>query len=366
MKATRNLAFLGGGLNSAVGYTHFLASQLDGYFHVVAGAFSRDPAINLRSGQRYGINESRIYPDLASILDSQGDNIDALVVLTPTPDHCHDVRQALDSGINVICEKALATNSDGARDLATAAAKAGRHCVVTFNYTGYPAVREMRRQIQCGEIGDLIQIAVEMPQEGFLREGASAQNWRLKDYQIPTVSLDLGVHVVHLTEYLAAPGKIKGVRARQQHNGLVNSVIDNVNAIVEYHSGAVASFWWSKTALGHRNGLRVRVYGTKGSMEWSQMNPEEILVADQSGTRRIIDRGAPPPDSEFSQSSYNRFKAGHPAGFVEAFANIYRDFHPMLASPVSESVDSHYGVNKAIDGLELLEEIHRQALTTWE
>ena len=364
MIKTGKLAFLGGGINSAVGYTHVVASQLDGQFTVVAGAFSRDAATNARSGQLYGLGSDQVYPGLGPLLEARAEELDALVVLTPTPDHHRDVQEALKRGVSVICEKALTTDSHSAWAIARKAREARRHCLVTFNYTGYPAVREMRRQIQQGLIGDLIQIAIEMPQESFLRAGAAPQDWRLRDYQLPTVSLDLGVHVVHLADYLATPGHATKVVASQQHGGTVTTVIDNVNSIVEYDSGAVASFWWSKTALGHRNGLRVRIFGSERSLEWCQMSPEDVVIAARDGTRTILDRGAPSPDSELARVRYNRFKAGHPAGFIEAFANLYRDFRELLATPVSahdDDNDNSFSAEKAAQGIELLEHIHRRA-----
>lgn len=362
MTRAGRLAFLGGGMNSAVGYTHVVASQLDGQFRIVAGAFSRDADINARSGQSYGLDSDQVYSGLDALLEARAGDLDALVVLTPTPDHHRDVLKALKSGVSVICEKALTTDSQSAWAIAREAQKARRHCLVTFNYTGYPAVREMRRQIQQGLIGDLIQIAIEMPQESFLRAGAAPQDWRLRDYQLPTVSLDLGVHVVHLADYLATPGSPTKVVASQQHGGAVATVIDNVNSIIEYDSGTVASFWWSKTALGNRNGLRVRIYGSERSLEWCQMTPEDVLIADREGTRTILDRGAPGPGSELTRDHYNRFKAGHPAGFIEAFANLYRDFRELLATPVSANNEgSSFSADKAAQGIELLEHIHRQA-----
>ncbi|MFT7287554.1 MAG: putative dehydrogenase [Halieaceae bacterium] len=357
----KKIAFIGGGTTSAVGYTHYVASRMDGCFEIVAGAFSQRQDINLQSGASYGLQDSQVCKDWRGMLSALAGEIDVAVVLTPTPTHAEIVGAALDAGCNVIVEKALATSSADAAELAAQARCRNLHCLVTFNYTGYPAVREMRQRVREGQLGDIKQICIEMPQEGYLREGAAPQEWRQKDYEIPTVSLDLGVHVMHLSDFIAPCGPARSISSLACHSGAVSRVIDNVNCLVDYGDDAVGNYWWSKTALGYSNGLRVRVLGTKASLEWSQGNPEELHIAFANGRREILDRGNASPGQELATPAYNRFKAGHPAGFLEAFANLYRDFHSALAEPPAEQPSGllgQYSAETAAAGLSMLERIH--------
>lgn len=355
---TLKLAFIGGGVNSAVGYTHLVASQMDGHFEVVAGAFSTDPQINQRSGKTYGLSPDRIFDSWVAMIEELGDDLDAVAVLTPTPSHCEIVLRVLRSGLDVICEKSLATSSADAQFIAEVADEHGRQCLVTFNYSGYPAIREIRRRVLGGELGSIRQIAIEMPQEGFLRKGASPQDWRIRDYELPTVSLDLGVHVAHLAEFVAPCGTTTSIASTECHSGLVADVVDNVNVLAIYENGAMGNFWWSKAALGYRNGLRVRVFGSDAAMEWHQMNPEDLLVSYSDGRRELIDRGCGQSVPELEKPTYNRFKPGHPAGFIEAFANLYADFSALLQDQNKPDSELH-SAQAAVRGLRFLEDVHR-------
>jgi predicted dehydrogenase len=190
-------------------------------------------------------------------------------------------------------------------------------------------VRELREMIRNGVLGDLNQIHVEMPQETFARSGVNLQAWRQVDYSIPTVSLDLGVHVYHLLGFLTDNAKVmsKELKEFSAFNSL--GVVDNVYAWADLSGGITFAGWWGKTSLGYRNGLRVRVFGSKGSAEWEQSKPEYLTVARSDGGKEIIERGR--EDLLICNAPrYNRFKPGHPAGFVEAFANLYLDFHDTL------------------------------------
>lgn len=355
------LGFLGGGINSAVGQTHFIASRMDNHFDVVAGCFSRDKERNLETATQWDINHNRLYSSWQDLLRSEANCLDAVVVLTPTPQHPEQVIAALRSGFNVICEKALAPSIPLALKIKRIALEAKRFLGITFNYSGYPMIRELRQIVMTGKLGKLHQIQIEMPQEGFLRRDdqgnpASPQSWRLYDNDIPTLSLDLGVHLHHLINFLTDLQPIKVVSTHTT-NGNFPDVVDGVSAIAEYENGLVANIWYTKTALGHRNGLRVRIFGSDGSAEWFQLEPEILSLSNRRGQRSILDRS----DSSVliaHTPGFNRFKAGHPAGFIEAFANIYRDFAVQITGSVIdiEHRNIHnYSVDSAIAGLEFLD-----------
>ena len=290
------LGFVGGGVNSAVGRTHKIASEIDSKFEVVCGAFSRHADINKKTGEEYCLSTDKVYDSWIDLVKKEKNNIDALVILTPTPTHKDIVIQALEFGIPVICEKSLASNiSDGVKILETVDLQKG-FLVVTYNYTGYPMVREIRGMVRNGVLGKIQQIHIEMPQEGFLRltvEGKAQipQQWRLLDDEIPTVSLDLGVHIHNMVQFLIGEKPIRVV-SKQNNYGNFNGIFDNVICIAEYSNNITCNFWYGKTALGQSNGLRMRIFGEKGSIEWFQLYPEEIFYCDNVGNRQKIDKSS--------------------------------------------------------------------------
>ncbi|MDF1485782.1 Gfo/Idh/MocA family oxidoreductase [Ramlibacter sp. H39-3-26] len=357
------LGFVGGALNSAVGYAHFVSSTLDNRFEVVAGCFSRHPDVNAEAGAAYAVAPERVHADWHTLLERERDSLDALVVLTPTPAHAPILATALDAGVPVICEKALATSHAQALHIQESVQRNGGFLAVTYNYTGYPMVRELRQLIRDGLLGQLQQIHVEMPQEGFLRttdgELPHPQIWRLHDGTIPTVSLDLGVHAHHLVEFLSGQHVLEVV-ADQRCFGHFPTIIDDISCMARYSGGIRVNYWYGKTALGYRNGLRIRIFGSKASAQWLQAEPELLSIYHADGRREQVDRGSSGLRVA-SRPRYNRFKPGHPAGFVEAFANLYADIADLLqqrrqgqAHPQSEYV---FGANSASAGLAFLEAV---------
>jgi predicted dehydrogenase len=273
----------------------------------------------------------------------------------------------LRAGVPVICEKALALTSEEAREIQDLCEECGGFLAVIYNYSGYPMVRELRRMISEGVLGDVLHFQAEMPQEGFLRTDDKGnkpqpQAWRLADGPVPTIHLDLAVHLHELIYYLTGLKPIKVVA--DQASGGWFDVIDNVNCLARYTQNVQGQFWFSKCALGNRNGLRLRIYGTKASVEWYQMNPEEVVISYGDGRRHVVDRAS--NVSVASAARYTRFKAGHPAGFIEALGNLYADIHSALKQyKVSRKQESPevFGASLAFDGLQFLEamvESHNQ------
>ncbi|MES2025035.1 MAG: Gfo/Idh/MocA family oxidoreductase [Pseudomonadota bacterium] len=326
-KPPLQLGFIGGSLNAAVGYSHFVSSTMDGKWQLVAGCFSKNLESNAKTAEVYGVATDRVYTSLADMLLHEKDKLDAIVVLTPTPNHFDNVSACLSAGVPVICEKSLAVCSDDAQKLIALRDKVKGFLAVTYNYSGYPMLRELALRIRQGKLGKILHFQAEMPQEGFIRLDAQGnkpqpQSWRLSDGDIPTLYLDLAVHLHQIMHYLTDEKPIELV-ADQNNYGWFSGVVDNASCLVRYSNEIQAQFWFSKSALGHRNGLRIRIYGDRGSAEWYQANPEELLLAHVDGRREILDRSGQVEIS--NQLRYNRFKAGHPAGFIEAFANLYSD-----------------------------------------
>jgi predicted dehydrogenase len=360
------LGIVGGGINSAVGRAHMCALNIDGLFKVVAGSFSRNHETNLKSAINFGVDPSRVYSDHARLISNEAKNIDAIVVLTPTSSHTSPVIDALNASIPVICEKTLTANIHDAVLIRNTENEKNGFLAVTYNYSGYPAVRELREIIRSGQIGKVLHFTAEMPQEGYLRLNASGeklqpQNWRQIDGEVPMIYLDLGSHLHQLTTYILGMKPVS-IFATEQKYGLY-PVIDSVSALVTYENGVNGNFFFGKTMLGYRNGLKIRVFGDKGALEWTQSDPEKIQFAFANGRIEMRDRGY--EASEFSSSRYSRFKVGHPAGYIEAFANLYIDIHAGLTQyfKVGAWSSEHIvGSEFSLDGLKFLLEMHKSAV----
>ena len=367
MKTTLlKIGFIGGGLNSAVGNTHRIASQMDHRWVLEAGCFSTNNKINRETASQWGIDQSRLYNDWRILLSREKGKLDAICLLTPTPVHSKMAIEALDYGFAVICEKTMATSSKEAMAICQAVEANKAFFAVTYNYTGYPMLRELRQMILDGKLGALNLIQIEMPQEGYARlnkEGKpqKPQAWRLKDGEVPIISLDLGAHLHHMIYFLSGEKPLQVV-ADQTSYGFFKNVTDNVICLARYTGNLRSQIWYSKMALGHRNGLRVRAYGDKASAEWFQLQPEELIFNNIHGKREIIDRASCVKLAD--QLRYNRFKSGHPAGFIEAFANHYYDLADSLLEFKKTGVYPSpwvFSATQAKEGLEMLEAISMSA-----
>lgn len=348
------LALIGGSIDSIAGYPHVVASRMDNRFEVIAGAFSRNPEINKETAKKYAVD--RLYDDWKIMIDEERDNMDAAVVLVPTPMHLDIIKQLLKSDIAVICEKPLVSSSDETNEIKKIYSDRS-FLAVTNNYSGYPLVRELREIIRSGDLGKMISLELNMPQESFLRPPRSVkypQAWRLVDSGIPTICLDLGVHLHHLVYFLTAmePDEVMAdFNSFSKYN-----IIDDVKMLLKYPGNTSASFWFSKTALGHRNGLSISIYGEKGSAQWVQEFPERLEMSFDNGQKTILDRGCALRSGNHAR--YNRMIAGHPSGFIEAFANVYSDIADALLQFSREGrVESGfiYGLSHAESGLKLFE-----------
>jgi predicted dehydrogenase len=358
-----HIAVIGGGLNSAVGRAHLSALNLDGNWKIKSGFFSRNLDVNVASAKLW--NAAQMYSSMDEFLNSNLNDLDAVLVLTPTPSHYDLVLKLIDNKVNVICEKSLSTSSQKALSLMETSLATFTKLFVTFNYTGYPMVREIRSRIQSGIYGEIHSIFVDMPQDGFAVVDASGapkkiQNWRHSDYEIPTVSLDLGVHVNNIAHFLLGDSQEKVVSI-ENHFGKIENTIDTVNYLCKFSTGTVGNFSFGKTFLGIRNGLSFSIFGKNGSAQWNQSMPDQFWESNSMGRLRMIDLS----DEELqvaNQSRYMRFKAGHPTGFIEAFSNMYKDIENNLLNVESNNgSDYTFTGFHAAQGLKELEAVHLSA-----
>jgi predicted dehydrogenase len=356
---------IGGGANSAVGRAHQSAVRMEGRFDIVAGHFSRNAAMNLESGQLWGVQSSRTYHSLTTLLEAESQELDLIIVLSPTPDHFESIAAALKCGLDVISEKPVVGTSAQAKLLQKLLKQSKRRLLITLNYSGYPMVRQLQSLVRSGQLGQIIRAQVEMPQDPFVRinkfdKAIQPQNWRLQNSPLPQLYLDLGSHLLHLVGYITAQ-EPTGVVASQRSVGNFPGVIDDVQALVSYTNGLEVSAWFSKIAHGYRNGLNLRIFGTMGSAFWVQTNPEELILTDKNGTKIVMDRAN--EQAEVASSlRYTRFKAGHPSGFVEALSNLYSDFGDTLLGMQSDVDINQYSLQDSIRVLEVLEAMCRSAV----
>lgn len=366
-----NLAFIGGGINSAIGTTHKIASQMDDRFRLVAGCFSRNTEINKATAKRWHVKN--LYTSYKELIEHEKENIDALVILTPTHSHAAIIKDLLPYNIPIICEKTLTSSLQEALELHNFMQNKNLFLLTTYNYTGYPMLRELKAMIHSNKLGKVNQIHIQMPQESFIRldqngEVAQPQAWRLEDKEISTLSLDLGTHLTNMVSFLTAQKPLELV-AMQNSFGH-HKVIDNLICMLRYTNNVDCQMWYSKSALGYKNGLTVEVFGTKGSAKWYQMNPEFLEFNDNFGRNITLDR-ASQDISVANQERYNRFKSGHPAGFIEAFANHYDDIYEALLAykQKKESFFNHYvfDIHDSINGLRIMQAIQDSIKTKkWE
>lgn len=364
MRESIKLAVIGGGVNSAVGRAHYSALNLDRKFEVTAGCFSRNEAQNLASNAVWKAKFlAKDFEDIASMREQ----FEAILILTPTPTHFDIIKSCIEQNIVVITEKSMTSSYDQAQRIFEIT-KDISQLFVTFNYTGYPMVREMKRRVEKNHYGKIHSVHVEMLQDSFgtydeKGNPKRVQDWRLVDYRIPTVSLDLGVHVINLLEFVTSQ-TISRIAGIESHVGLVSRVVDNIHALGLTTSGTSCNLTFGKTFPGKKNGLKISLYGSEGAAHWQQETPNELLESDSKGRLEILNYSSP-GIIEASKDRYMRFKTGHPIGFIEAFANLYEDI--FLSIREGPSLDGFtFGVNEALSGLATLTAIHNSsALGSW-
>ena len=332
------LGMVGGGQGAFIGAVHRIAARLDDRWELVAGALSSDPARARASAAELHIAEDRAYGDFAEMAAreaARADRIDAVAIVTPNHMHHAPARAFLDAGIHVICDKPLCHTLDDALDLERAVAAGTALFVLTHNYTGYPLVRQACEMVASGALGDIRVVQVEYPQDWLttrLEESGQKQAaWRTDPARSGAAGCvgDIGTHAFHLAEF------VTGLRAESVAADLSTFVAgraldDNAHMLLRFGGGARGMLWSSQVAVGHENGLRLRVYGSLGGLEWAQEQPNLLVFAPFGEPPRAIRRagaGASPVAAHAS-----RIPSGHPEGYLEAFAQLYRDFAEQVAA----------------------------------
>jgi predicted dehydrogenase len=333
MKPRLRMGMIGGGPGAFIGPVHRIAAELDREIEMVAGVFSSDAARSAAAGEAYRVDPARAYPSLDAMISGEAgraDGIDFVSVVTPNHNHLPSARKALANGLPVLTDKPLTATLAEAHELAAIVAQAELPFGVTYTYSGYPLVREGRARIAAGEIGKVRKVVVEYPQ-GWLASEASGKQaeWRVDPARagLGGCIADIGVHAFHLAEF------VTGLRVTELLADL-GAVVpgrvldDDCSILVRFDNGARGVLLVSQIEVGELNGLCIRTYGETGGIVWQQESPNALTIHRLNGRTEIIHAGSNQlgPDA----ASRTRTPVGHPEGYLEAFANLYRDFAALL------------------------------------
>ena len=326
------IGFIGGGANSFIGYTHRLAARFDNRFDFVAGVFSKDIKKSILFGTSLGLDKDRCYKnykEMALKESQRDDGIEALGIMTPSGDHYKIAKPFIENKVHIVCDKPLTATIKDAEKLKKLVEKNKIIFALTHNYSSYPMLREAKEIIKKGKIGNINLINVEYPQ-GYTvdvkkKNEKKTLKWRLdKNLSGPSMILsEIGTHAYHLLRYVTGL-EVDELSAEVNSLSSEITVDDNAFVIMRMNNSARGMIWVSSAATGGENGLKIRVFGNKGAVEWFQDDPNNLKFTEINKPLKIITR-ASSSVSKFSLTS-SRLAAGHPEGFFEAFANIYTEF----------------------------------------
>ncbi len=327
---------VGGGEGSFIGDVHRKAIAFDGLASLVAGCFSIDYDDTLRTAKKLHVSDDRVYEnyvDMAREEAKRSDCIDFVSIATPNNTHFPIAKEFLNAGINVVCEKPLAIEEAEAAELSMLAKDKGLLFAVTYTYSGYAMVKHAREMIKRGDIGEIRVVMGEYAQDWLATKledtGNMQASWRTDPSQTGKSNCvgDIGSHIENTVSYMTGL-KIDSLCSSLDSFVPGRKLDDNAEILVRFENGARGVYWASQVAVGHDNGLRVRIFGSKGSIEWEQENPNYLKVAFIGEPVQVLSRGGgymlP------SAAGVSRIPAGHPEGYYEAFANIYRNFATTL------------------------------------
>lgn len=335
------LGMVGGGEGAFIGEVHRIAARMDERFQLCAGALCSDPERSLKSALDLGLPEDRSYSDYKEMAISESQRDDGInFVSIVTPNHLHHpiAKAFLEVGINVICDKPMTMNSEEAQELIDISESSDLIFAVTYNYSGYPLIREAREIIKKGELGSIRIIKVEYIQdwltEPIENTGQKQASWRVdpKKSGIGGSIGDIGTHAFHLAHFVTQqlPNKISAdlscfVEGRE--------LDDNAHILMRYESGAKGMIWSSQVAPGNENNLKIQIYGEKGGLIWQQENPNELILNLLNQPSRRLTRGSSFVGDQSARLT--RIPAGHPEGYLEGFANIYREVADEFSEKIS-------------------------------
>lgn len=358
------LGMVGGGEGAFIGGVHRMAARLDGQWDLAAGAFQSNPAKSIAFGKSLGLAAERCYGDfiaMAASEASRADPIDAVSIVTPNSTHAAAAVAFLSAGIPVICDKPLTINGDDADLIAKAVAQAGLPFILTHNYSGYPMIRQARAMIEAGELGVLRIVQAEYAQDWLAVDlpGNKQADWRGDPARAgPGGALgDIATHAFQLLEFVSGL-KVSALAADLSTFVGGRKVDDNVHVLLRFGATTRGMLWASQVATGAANGLKLRVYGDKGGIEWSQETPETLQFTPLGEPPRIYRRGGPGVSASAAHAT--RVPGGHPEGYIEGFAQIYADAAELVRAHQEKRAPNQFamltpGIEAGVRGVKFIE-----------
>ena len=367
------MGMVGGGKDAFIGAIHRHAIGIDGMIDIVCGALSINPDVAKESGKAIFLPEDRTYLTYEEMIKKESElpadkRMDFVTIVTPNFAHFAPAMMAMDHGFHVVIEKPIAFTLDEALQLKKKAAETARILCLTHTYSGYPLVKQAKQMVKQGAFGKIRKVWVEYPQ-GWLsklseREGNAQAAWRTDPKKSGKSGCmgDIGTHAAHLAEYISG---LKITQICADLNILVEGRIldDDGGVLLKFENGAAGVLMASQVAAGEENGIKIRVYGEKGGLEWAQHEPNTMLVKWLDQPTQIYRAGGNYGDRLSSFATHNsRTPGGHPEGYLEAFANIYRNFaltltaHLEGTTPTPEMLDFP-GVEDGIRGMAFIDNV---------
>lgn len=358
---------VGGGRGAFIGQVHRIAAALDGQIELVCGAFSSSPEKSRLSGKDLFLPDDRVYGSFEEMIMKEkkrpeGERMDFISIVTPNHMHFAPAKMALENGFHVVCDKPLCFNLEEAYALREIYSKTDLVFALTHNYTAYPMVKEARHIIQSGQLGKIRKLVTAYPQgwlSTFLEESEQKQaSWRTDPRKsgIAGAMGDIGTHAENLAEYISGL-QIEELCADISTFVEGRRLDDDGNVLIRYNNGARGILYASQISAGEENGLSVKVYGEKGGLEWHQMHPNTLELKWLDKPKELIRTGV----GQLSESTqaHTRLPAGHPEGYLEAFANIYRNFAKCIQAKLEGvEADPVYkdfpGIEDGIRGMEFI------------
>ncbi len=364
MNRKLRMGMIGGGKDAFIGAVHRLAMNMDGQCELVAGTLSVNPEIAIASGKELFLDDSRIYTDYKVMLQKEAampedKRLDFISIVTPNFVHFDPAMMALDKGFNVVVEKPITFTLDQAKEIKEKLNSTGLSLLLCHTYTGYPMVKQAKQLLKNGVLGKIRKVYVEYPQgwlSTFLEGTGQAQaSWRTDPKKSGKAGSmgDIGTHAFNLAEY------VTGLQVTQICSSL-NIVVegrlldDDGAAFLKFDNGATGVLMATQIAAGEENAVKIRVYGEKGGLEWKQEDANTLLIKWLDKPTEIYRTGAV-YNSSFAAHN-TRIPAGHPEGYLEAFANLYRNFALTLKAKINGEIPKEEwldfpGIEEGIRGM---------------
>jgi len=358
MSRKLKMGMIGGGRGAFIGGVHRIAAGIDGEIELVCGALHIDPEIAQLSGQDLHLNPERIYRTYHEMFEKERalpahERMDFVSIVTPNHVHFDPARLALENGFHVVCEKPISFSLDEALQLKKLVVETGLTFALAHTYTGYPMVKQAREMCTSGQFGKIRKIVVEYPQ-GWLstpleQTGQQQASWRTDPKRSGKAGSvgDIGTHAENLAETISG---LKITELSADVSTFVDNRLldDDANVLLRFDSGAKGILHCSQICAGEENALKIKVYGEKGSLEWHQHDPNTMLVKWLDKPMQVYRTGQGYMCA--AAAAHTRVPAGHPEGYLEAFANIYRDFTKVVQAKLDgEEVDPIYNDFPTVD-----------------